>query len=166
MHNILTKDAQRFYIDRVKAYVTSFEQVVKMIDDEYNSPARKARVNNFLNSLRVNDYIGNKVDSALDLAKVFKLILKLSTQVPASPRGDTHRIEFLRRAVIGYDWSREPLSRFATDGITFQRLYRELEAAVQLEKESKVVVLRDRDRSYVRNNIDEAVEINYASQGR
>lgn len=125
MHNIVTKDAQRFYIDRVKAYANTFEQAVRMIDEEYNSPVRQARVKNFLSSLRVHDYIRDKIDAATALAKVYKLILKLSRQVPASHRGDAHRIEFLRRAVIGYNWSREPLSRVATNDLSFQELYGE-----------------------------------------
>lgn len=56
----------------------------------------------------------------MDLDKVYKLILKLSRQVPNSHRGGEHRIEFLRHAVIGYEWSREPLSCVTTHGISFQ----------------------------------------------
>lgn len=137
-----------------------------MIDEEYNYPVRQARVKNFLNSLRVHDYIADKVDAAMALAKVYKLILKLSRQVPASHRGDAHRIEFLRRAVIGYDWSREPLSRVATNGLTFQQLYGELEAAVHLDKDSKVATIRDRASNAVRDESDDVVAINYDGQGR
>lgn len=82
MHNIVTKDANRFYIDRVKAYKTIFEQAVRMIYEEYNSSIRQARVNKFLNSLHVDDYLGDKIDEALDFAKVYKPILKI---VPSSP---------------------------------------------------------------------------------
>lgn len=127
MQNIVTKDAQRFYIDKLKAYANISEQAVNLIGEKYNAPVRQARVKNFLNSLRVHYDIGDKVDGATALEKVYKLILKLSRQVPASHRGDAHRIEFLRSAVIGYNWYREPLSRVATNDLSFQQLYGELQ---------------------------------------
>lgn len=40
IHNILSKDAQRVFVDRVERYATSFEHAVEMIDAEYNSTVR------------------------------------------------------------------------------------------------------------------------------
>ena len=71
------------------------------------------------------------------------MITKLSRQGPASHRGDAHKVEFLRNAVVGSGWSHEPLSRVATHGLSFQQLYGELEAALQLQKEAKQAMLRD-----------------------
>lgn len=75
--------------------------------------------------------------------RFYKVITKLSRQGPASHRGDAHKVEFLRNAVVGSGWSHEPLSRVATDGVSFQQLYGELEAALQLQKEAKQAMLRD-----------------------
>ena len=58
-------------------------------------------------------------------------------------RIDAHKLEFLRNAVVGASWSREPLGRVATHNLSFQQLYGELEAALQLEKEAKHAALRD-----------------------
>lgn len=77
------------------------------------------------------------------LAKVYKLITKLSRQVPASYRGDAHKIEFLRNAAVGYPWSQEPLSRVATHGLSFQMLYGYLEPALQLYNEAKLAIAPD-----------------------
>lgn len=129
----------------MKAYATKFEQPVKKIDEEYNSVVRQTSVKNYLNSLRVYAYIGDEVDDEMALKKVYKMILNVSLQVPSSHRGDSHRIEFLCRAVIGYDWSHEPLSRVATNGLTFQKLYDEIEPSFQLEKESSIVNMKERD---------------------
>lgn len=121
---------------------------------------------NILTSLRIYDCINEKNDAAMALAKVYKLIFKLPRQVPPSHRGYTHRIELLRKEAIGQDWSSEPLYREATHGLTFQQLYGDLEAVVQLDKESRFAILRDlaghasRDRSY------DAVAINCHVQGR
>lgn len=166
IHNIVMKDSQRFYIERVKAYATTFEKSVRMISEEYNSPVRQGRVKYFLNSLRVHDYVGDNTDAAMALTKVYNLVLKLSLKVPTSNRGDGNRIEFLRRAVIGYDWSREPLSRVATNGVMFQKLYGELEVAVQMEKESRSDARKYMAGSSLRDKKNDSVEDNYDGKGR
>lgn len=79
-----------------------------------------------MNSLRVHDYIGDKTDTSMSLPNVYNVFFKLSRQVPASHLDHARRIEFLRWVFIGYDWSREPLSRVATNGLTLQQLYGEL----------------------------------------
>lgn len=165
-HNVLSKDAHRFYLDRVQSYATSFHQAVEMIDREYNSPVRQARVKNYLNSLRVSDYVAKGTEISMALTKVYRQILQMSRQVPISHQGDAHRIEFLRGAVIGYTWSHEPLSRVATQGLTFQQLYGEIEAALQLHKESQLVASRDdAARLQVVQDEGEAL-INFTGQGR
>ena len=55
-------------------------------------------------------------------------MINFSPQVPISHRGNAHRIEFLRNAVVGYEWATEPLSRIAPQGLPFQELYGELAA--------------------------------------
>lgn len=82
LHNILSKDASRFYLDRVSHYVTTFQQAVEMIDHEYNSIVRQTRVKNYLNNLRVSEFESNGNEISVALAKVYKTILKLSRQVP------------------------------------------------------------------------------------
>lgn len=107
-----------------------------MIDQEYNSPVRQTRMKNFYDSIRVSEFVNQGVEISLALAKVYKLILQLSRQVPVSHRGDAHRIDFFCRSVIGFGWSHEPLSRIATNNLSFQKVYGELEAALQLHKEA------------------------------
>ena len=54
----------------------------------------------------------NKVEElSVALVKVYKVITKLSRQVPPSHRGDVHKTEFFRHAIPQYDWAHEPLSR-------------------------------------------------------
>ena len=67
----------------------------------------------------------------VSLSKDYNLITKLSYEILASHLGDTHKIEFLCRATIGYDWSQDPLIRAATHVLTFQILHGELEAALR-----------------------------------
>ena len=143
MHNILSGDAKRYYLDRIDGYATSFQQAVELIEREYNSPVRQARVKNYLNQLRLNTIEAEGMEESAALAKLYRIITKLSRQAPSSHRGDAHKLEFLLNAVVGSAWSREPLSRVATHNLSFQQLYGELEAALQLEKETKHAALRD-----------------------
>lgn len=163
LHNILKKDAQRYYLTNVKDYAHSFDHAINLIDEEYNSIVRQNRVKNYLNSLRITDFISSTTDEAAALSKVYKAILKLSRQVPLSHRGDAHRIEFLRRAVLGQDWARDPLSRIATNSLSFQALYGELDAAAQLDKESKLAAKITNSQ---RSTSDAIIPINFSGQGR
>lgn len=81
LHNALSKDALRFYLNAVQPYATTFQQAVAMIDREYNSTVHQNRVKNYLKSLRVRDFEENGMDVSLSLSKVYKLILKLPRQV-------------------------------------------------------------------------------------
>lgn len=136
LHNLLRKDAHRFFLDSVKPVAKSYSGAVELLEKEYNSVVRQTRVKNHLNGLRLSQFINDETDVASALAKVYRRILTMSRQVPMTHRGDAHKIEFMRRAVVGYSWAKEPLSRVATAGLKFQQLYAELEIAVQLERES------------------------------
>lgn len=76
-------------------------------------------------------------------------------------------MEFLQNTVVGTPWSSEPLRRVATHQLAFQQLYAELEAALQLRKESNLAMLRDRAQ-LGRRTIPEdgSARFVYAGQGR
>ena len=40
MHNLLSGDAKRFYLDRVDGYATSYQQAIDLIEKEYNWPVQ------------------------------------------------------------------------------------------------------------------------------
>lgn len=122
-HNLLTKDAHRFYVDTVKSAANTYSEAFKLLEGKFNSVVRQTRVKNHLSNLRVRSYESEDTDTAAALYTVYKRILTLSRQVVESHGRDVHKIEFLREAVVGYDWSREPLSRIATASLTFQQLY-------------------------------------------
>ena len=123
--------------------MNTYAHAVEMINREYNSPVRQSRVKDVLSQLRLCNKLGENQDEGEALAKVYKTIIKLSPQVPISHRGNAHRIEFLRNAVVGYEWATEPLSRIGSQELLFQELYGELEAAFQLSKEAKIAAMRD-----------------------
>lgn len=167
LHNLLRGYAKRFYLDKVDGYATSFQQAVQMLELEYNSAVRQTRVKNYLNSLRITSFTAEGTEVSAALSNLYKAIIKLSRQAPRSHQGDAHKVEFLRNAVVGMPWSSEPLSRVATHSLTFQQLYAELEAALQLDKESKLATLRDQVQIQRKVAIpEETLGIHYIGQGR
>lgn len=163
LHNLLRKDAHRFYLESVKPNSETYDNAVELLEKEYNSIVRQTRVKNHLNSLRLTQFITADTDTASALAKVYKRILNMSRQVPLTHRGDAHKIEFLRTAVVGQSWARVPLSRVATEGLTFQQLYSELEIAVQLERES-LAASSSSPRTHIPTT--DADRINFVGQGK
>ena len=138
-----------------------------MPEEEYNSPVRRTRVKNYLNSLHVTGFVAEGKEMSAGLALTYKSIIKFSRQAPRRHQGDAHKVEFLRNAVVGMPWSSELLSRVATHQLTFQQLSSELEAALQLEKESKLAIIRDRAQPDQRRvPLDGSTGILYTGQGR
>ena len=138
-----------------------------MLESEYNSAVRQTRVKNYLNTLRVTSFVAQGTEMSAALAKVYNSIIQLSRQAPRSHQGDAHKVEFHRNAVVGTPWSSEPLSRVATHNLTFQHLYGELEAGLQLDKESKLAISWDRAQLGQRApSSDDNAGIMYTGQGR
>lgn len=59
-------------------------------------------------------------------------------------RGDGHKIEFRRAAVVACDWTSQPLPRETSHQLTFQQIYGELESPLQLSKEGKLEQMCDK----------------------
>lgn len=129
LHNFLSKNALRFYLDQVQPFTVTHQQAIGAIDWEYNSAVRQARVKNHLNALRVSSFVSSGMEIYTAISNVYTTILKLSRQCPPSNRGNAHCIEFLRQAVVGFSWSHEPLSQVPTQNLSFQQLYSELETS-------------------------------------
>ncbi len=166
MHNILSGDAKRFYLDKVQSYATSFNQAVDMVSAEYNSIVRQNRVKNYLVGYRMSTLISDGVTEAAALEQTYKTITKLAPQVPRSHQGDAHKVEFSRNAVVGSPWATEPLSRIATHGLTFQQLYGELEAALHLHKEARLAVAHASASGHRLPSTQDVPGILFAGQGR
>lgn len=91
-----------------------------MIDAEYNPPVKQMRVKNTLSNLRMNVLVATGQSEASALRDVYQTILKLLPRVPVGYRDDSHKVDFLRGAVVGYPWATQPLSHIATEGMSFQ----------------------------------------------
>lgn len=59
LHNILSNDSQRFYLDRFQTYAINFQQTVDMINKNYNSPVTQTRMKHYLNSLQISEFVSD-----------------------------------------------------------------------------------------------------------
>lgn len=165
LHNLLHGDAKRFYLDKIDGYATGFQQAVAMVNEEYNSHVRQTRIKDYLNAIRVRSFMNKGVSESDSLSKVYKLIVKLSRQAPQAFRGDANKVEYLRNAVVGFPWAKEPLSRVGTMGLTFQQLHAELAASLQLENDTNQAK-SNQDSSSVSYDKTESNQTYFAGQGR
>lgn len=127
---------------------------------------RRTRVENHFNSLRVDQFIECNHDASAALEKVYKRILSMSRQVPKSHRGDSHKNEFPRGAVIGFALDKGPLSRLANANLSFQQLYSELKISVQLKRESVVASVNSNRPTMVTSTDTSISKILFNGQAR
>ena len=116
-----------------------------------------------LSGLRVKTFVDQVLTETEALSKTYKLIVKLTRQGPLAFRGDANKVEYLRNAVIGWHWAKEPLSRVGTMNLTFQQLHAELAASLQLENDTS----RAEKEGSPRTKSEEPLsDVYYAGQGR
>lgn len=104
LHDLLRDDAKRFF-NHNKKNIRNYFDAIEMIEREYNSTIGQNKVKNYLSSLRMSKYVAEGLTFSRALRKVYLEIKRISRQVPPVHRGEAHRIEFLCRPVVGYDWA-------------------------------------------------------------
>lgn len=57
LHNILSGDAKRYYLNNVQGHATTYTEAVAMMEAEYNSHARQMQVKNFLSTYRMHNLV-------------------------------------------------------------------------------------------------------------
>ena len=70
MHKLLHGDAIRFYLNHMDGYAASFQQSIDLVEKEYNSAVRHARVKSFLNIPRIPAFESEGLDEAAALSRL------------------------------------------------------------------------------------------------
>lgn len=164
MHNKLRKEAHRIFLQSVKFSVTHKNEAAELLEKEYHSFGRQTRIENHFNGLLIEQNVKDDVDIAAALAIVYKCVLKMSRQVPESHPGDSHKTEFLRKAVTGNAWVKVQISRIVTSALIFQQLYAELEISVQLKRET--VTAAEEKTTNRTPTVDAVTNVKFTGQGR
>ena len=72
-----------------------------------------------INTLRLQDDLGETGTEGKALAKVNKFINKLPLHIQVSYHGEAHKIEFLLNGVNGSNWATEPMSSIDAPNLSF-----------------------------------------------
>jgi len=164
LHNIVVGAAKRYYINHVQAFATTFAQAVEMVGNEFNSAVQQNEVKTYLSTYDMNALVEGGKTEAGALAHTYKTIVKLAPLLPRCHQGDANSVDFLHHAVLGYEWATEPLSRVATHDLSFQQLYGELAASLQLHSAAKRA--KDRRSSIADGQVkSELASVMFAGQG-
>lgn len=143
MYHILREDARNFFDEKIQGRIFSFGEACNLMDREYNSYTRQSRIRNELSRLRIATTKGSEDDDIEALQHIHSKISKLYLLGPPAYRTESHKIDYLRNAVIGTTWAAGPLSRMSTTCMTYQELYAQLESSIQNEKDTKQALAVD-----------------------
>lgn len=116
---LLSCEALRFFLEDVLRTVVKYEAAGVKIHERFLSPLNQGCAKNFLQLLRMSDFVAKGFSEADSLEETYKLVASVSKKLPRALSGDTHRAKCLRSANIGYPWAMRPLSRMDTHGISF-----------------------------------------------
>lgn len=166
-YNLLSGDAKRFYLNELVHVVDTYDSMVMRLRNEYHSDVRQSQARNKLASLRMKAFESKGMSVEAALTSTYQAVLTGSKLLPPSHSGEVFRVEYLRDAVVGYDWATEPLSRVSTHKLGFQKLYGELQAALFQHQEAKRARIQDAASGVVtKMDDDNEVSTFYQGQGR
>lgn len=125
--------AKIFYINKSSSQMC-FEDVEKLMKDEYNSDARQIQVKGQLDTLKLQKYMEeNSIkDVSTGLTKIVELIENLVPQCQPDFRTESHKIHYLKQAVSEFsDWSLAPIQAITTHKYNFTAFKTALHEAYQ-----------------------------------
>jgi hypothetical protein len=108
---IFTGEAKRHYRNYVDGIADTFAEANRMMQAEFSSKTRQNRVKKQLDALRVSKLVAKGKPIAEALEFVREEITKKSDQGPPTHRDEAHRVEYMKKAVLGMPWAKETLTR-------------------------------------------------------
>ena len=135
--NAFCGPARTFFIEQTKGKNLSFEQMAKLMKTEYNANARQLRALRALENARLAVYLAKKrpMSTAVGLDHLVNLVHKLTPQCPQQFRFEANKISFLRKAVLGFTWAKDPIKNIVTSKFSFNAFVTALHESLQLEEE-------------------------------
>lgn len=108
-----------------------------MMVKEYNSDARQLQAQGTLENLRMDKHmaehgISTHSDGLTELADVIE---RLTPQCQPQLRSDANKINYLRKAVVGFNWSKTLIGNIITAKHALNGLVAALRERLQLESE-------------------------------
>ena len=137
--NVLADPARTFFFNNARDDMT-FDEMARMMVKEYNSDARQLQVQGILETLRLDKYMAEQglTSPSEGLTKLVDLIERLTPQCQPQFRSDANKINYLRKAVLGFNWSMVPIGNIITAKYSFNGFVTALREHLQLENEVNV----------------------------
>ena len=137
--NVLSGPARTFFFNNARDDM-SFEEMAQMMVMEYNSDSRQLQVQGMLETLRLEKHMSeHEVSSPSEgLTQIIDLIERLTPQCQPQFRSDANKINYLRKAVMGFSWAMTPIGNIITAKYSFNGFVTALREHLQLENEVKM----------------------------
>ena len=138
--NVLEGPARTFFFNNARNDM-SFDDMAEMMVKEYNSDARQLQVQGTLEILRLDKYMTEHeiTDVSDGLTKIVNLIENLTPQCQPQFRSDSNKIVYLRKAVLGHEWAKGPISNIISSRYSFNGFVTALRESIQLQNELSLV---------------------------
>ncbi len=128
--------AKRFYLLNCNPAMT-YDDRVELMKKEYDSMARKNKIQAQLESLTLTSFMMQKgiSNEAQGLTELINYINILHPQVPKEFQSDAIKLRYLRNALFDLKWAHDSLKKISTPGMNFSALTTALQGDVQFHLE-------------------------------
>lgn len=119
----------------------SFNDMALMMLKEYNSDAGQQQVKGILDLICLATFMSERGLMSLSerLTKFVNHIEELAPQCHVYARSEGSKIEYLRKSVMGYEWSKNAIQNIVSSSYSFNEFVRALHEGLQLETELGLV---------------------------
>lgn len=135
IHNLFKEEALRFYNSNVRPNASSYMEAKKLMLLHFNSPDVQARVKNELLSIKFETFINKEGSKPKALSAMASHIANRSRKCPPAYSHESHRVEFLKKALMKEEWAKVILLE-VNETTNYQQLYTRLANALQFHEES------------------------------
>lgn len=133
-HHLLRDHALEFYRDYIEQKATNYEEVVKMMNDEFCSSVKMESVARKLQNLHISQYEKDEKSEEEALTDLAKDIQDLCPQAPPECRTDRFRKNILYSSTKGRDWALNISSSTNFLNLSYQQLLHEFQNSLQQYK--------------------------------
>ena len=134
--NALADPARKFFLSNCSPSMP-FKEIVSRMHPHYNSETRKLQLQSEMDSLDLGEFMKKRsmTDVSESLIKIYDNINALASQLPSGFGDDTHKTRYLRRAVVRFEWAKQPISMVTTSRYSFTQFLTALQESIQLNEE-------------------------------
>ena len=135
IHNIFKEEALRHYNANVRPQSRCYKESKRLMLLHFNSPDVQVRVKNELQRIKFQSFIQKEGSKPKALSLIASYISNRSRKCPPAYSHETHRVEFLKKALMKEEWAKSILLE-VNDTTQFQSLYTKLANALQFFEEA------------------------------